>query len=164
MAIARLLKSIQLLLIAYLFLGATALRELLGRVIKVADGDTITILIEGRIQEKIRFTGIDCPEKNQAFGSQAKTFTSDRCFGKNVRIAYESKDRYGRILGIVYLPDGKNLNKELLRAGLAWHYKQFDDSQDLAKLEVDARVAKRGLWSDAHPVAPWDFRKSRRSD
>lgn len=152
-----------LLACCYLFLGATFIKDLYGRVVKVADGDTITILTEGNIQEKIRMSGIDCPEKSQAFGSQAKTFTSDRCFGEYVRVRYDSKDRYGRTLGIVFLPDGKNLNRELLKAGLAWHYKQYDNDPELAKLETDARVARRGLWSDPHPIAPWDYRKMKKS-
>ena len=90
-----------------------------GRVVGVTDGDTITVLHNGR-GEKIRLYGIDCPEKRQAFGSKAKQFTSQLAFGKDVTIVGHGKDKYGRTLGDVILPDGKNLNEELVYNGFAW--------------------------------------------
>lgn len=130
-----------------------------GKVVKISDGDTITILTSDNKQIKIRLSGIDCPESRQDFGTKAKQFTSSFCFGKNVRVEIIDHDRYGRSLGYVYDGNGKNLNKELLKAGLAWHYKYFDSSSELASLEQLARAKKIGIWSLKNPVAPWDFRR-----
>lgn len=120
----------------------------------------MTILTKNNSQVKVRLYGIDCPERHQDFGTRAKLFTSDLSFGKTVEIRVINKDRYGRTVGKVILPDGKMLNKELLRMGLAWHYKQFDNSAEFAGLEQKARQNKKGLWSIKNPVAPWDFRRS----
>ncbi len=147
----------------FLFAGTKWSTDLVGKVIKVSDGDTVTILMTGNSEAKIRFDGIDCPEKSQAYGMQAKQFTSDRAFDKIVRIDYSGKDRYGRFLGYVILPDGGNLNKELLKAGLAWHYKQYNKSAELDALEKQARAAHRGLWVDPSPMPPWQYRKMKRA-
>jgi endonuclease YncB( thermonuclease family) len=135
-----------------------------GKVISVADGDTITVLVNNS-PTRIRLYGIDCPEiahkagdETQPFGTKAKEFTKELCAGKEVTVIEKDKDRYGRIVAIVMLPDGKNLNEELLRNGLAWHYKKYDDNEAWKKLELQAREAKKGLWSQDNPQAPWDFR------
>ena len=129
-----------------------------GKVVKITDGDTIVVLIEGNQQVKIRLEGIDCPESNQDFGNRAKQTVSDLCFRKNVVIQKSGEDRYGRTLGFVFVGD-VNVNKELLRLGLAWHYKQYNKDEEFAKLEQEARKKKIGLWSQPNPVAPWDFRR-----
>lgn len=129
-----------------------------GKVVGVKDGDTIEVLYEGKSQT-IRLMDIDCPEKKQAFGTKAKQFTSDFCFNKEVRVESNGKrDRYKRILGTVFA-NNKNLNEELVKAGLAWHYKKYSDEQIFADLENIARENKIGLWTDPNPTAPWDFRK-----
>ncbi|MEJ6982402.1 thermonuclease family protein [Pedobacter sp. P351] len=115
---------------------AFASEILTGKVVAVADGDTITILNSNFQQVKIRLHGIDCPEKSQDFGQKA---TSDLCYGKTVEVQALDTDRYGRTIGLVKLPDGKVLNKELLKAGLAWHYKHYDKSADFASLEETAK-------------------------
>jgi endonuclease YncB( thermonuclease family) len=130
-----------------------------GRVCGVADGDTISVLHEGRAV-KIRLYGIDCPEKHQAFGQKAKTFTSQLTFGRLVEVNPVTRDRYGRIVAWVHV-GGRCLNEEILRAGYAWHFKQFSRDRHLAGLEEKARAARAGLWGDPAPVAPWEFRKSR---
>jgi endonuclease YncB( thermonuclease family) len=132
--------------------------SLTGKVIGVSDGDTITILVDNQ-QIKIRLNGIDCPEKSQDFGQVAKQFTSDQCFGKTVTVITHGQDRYGRTLGEVILPDGKSLNQELVRAGLAWHYKKYSTDTTLADLEIAARNEKKGLWCQSDCVAPWEYRK-----
>jgi endonuclease YncB( thermonuclease family) len=143
-------------------------QEFTGKVAKVSDGDTITVLRDDGEREKIRLAGIDCPEKGQPFGEQAKEFTEEFCLGKEVKIAVEGsprrshaktgKDRYGRVLGEAILPDGRVLNEELLREGLAWWYRRYaPDNATYEKLEREAREAGRGLW----PVPPWEFRKRR---
>ena len=130
-----------------------------GRVIKVADGDTITVLTRDFTQIKVRLHGIDCPERNQDFANKAKIYTSELVFGKVVSVVALNKDRYGRTIGIVSLPDGRILNSELLRAGLAWHYKKYDSSTEWANLELEARRRKVGIWSVKNPIAPWEHRK-----
>lgn len=132
--------------------------EISGKVVGVSDGDTIKILVNNQ-QIKIRLNGIDCPESNQDFGQVAKKFTSDLCFGKEVKVMSFGEDRYGRTLGDIVLLDGKILNQELVRVGLAWHYKKYSQDPLLAKLEVLAREAKSGLWIQQNCVPPWEFRK-----
>ena len=140
---------------------AFAAEILTGKVVAVADGDTITILNSNFQQVKIRLHGIDCPEKSQDFGQKAKQFTSDLCYGKTVEVQALDTDRYGRTIGLVTLPDGKILNKELLKAGLAWHYTHYDKSQEFAILEATAKKNKVGLWVQPNAIAPWDFRRSK---
>lgn len=109
-------------------------------------------------QIKIRLHGIDCPEKSQDFGNVAKEFLSTLVFGKTVSVKKLDTDRYGRTIGMVLI-DSVNVNEELLKAGLAWHYKYYDKSLLWAKLEETARKEKKGLWSMPNPIPPWDFRK-----
>ncbi|HMR90624.1 MAG TPA: thermonuclease family protein [Saprospiraceae bacterium] len=130
-----------------------------GKVIGIHDGDSITLLTETKTEIKVRLEGIDCPEKKQDFGTVAKQFTSDLIFSKNVTIQTTGKDRFGRTLGYVFLQDGTNLNEELLKAGLAWHFVKYNKSARLAQLESDARSNRIGLWQLSTAIPPWDFRK-----
>jgi micrococcal nuclease len=133
-----------------------------GKVVGISDGDTISVLHEGKAV-KVRLHGIDTPEKAQAFGTRAQQFTGELVFQHEVTVVVRDTDRYGRIVGEVRLPDGRSLNQELVRAGMAWWYRQYaPHDTTLAQLEADARVAKRGLWADAHPVPPWEWRKQPR--
>jgi micrococcal nuclease len=131
--------------------------QLVGKVVSIADGDTFTMLVENSLI-RIRLHGIDCPEKGQDFSNVAKEFLSNYVFGKVVTVQQMDVDRYGRTIGMVII-DGANVNEELLRAGLAWHYKQYDKNPQWAKLEDEARMSKRGLWQKANPIAPWDYRR-----
>jgi endonuclease YncB( thermonuclease family) len=152
-----------LLLVLLLTLAASAFSAqttITGKVIKVTDGDTFTMLCYGNKQIKVRLYGIDCPESKQAFGQRAKQFLSARIFGKAVKVTYKSKDRYGRALGTVFI-NNVNINEALLSAGLAWHYKKYDKSKRLASLETNARRKKLGLWSQPNPTPPWNFRKKK---
>lgn len=132
--------------------------EFTGKVVGVSDGDTITVMRLGR-GEKVRLYGIDCPEKGQAFGNRAKQFASQMVFGKNVLVKTHGCDKYGRILGDVFI-DGKSLNQELIRAGYAWWFRRYSNDRNLERLEAEARTAKKGLWIDPHAVAPWEWRKN----
>jgi micrococcal nuclease len=133
-----------------------------SKVIGVKDGDTIVILLNGT-SETIRLAEIDCPEKAQPFGQVAKKFTSSLCFGKNVKVVPHGKrDQYGRIVGTVYINDTLVLNKELLKAGLAWHYKQYSQNEEYAQLENTARELQLGLWQDKHPTPPWSWRRKKK--
>lgn len=108
--------------------------------------------------------GIEWPEKRQPFGTRARQFTGDMAFGKDVTVRVIDVDRYGRTVGEVILPDGLSVNRELVRAGLAWWYRQYArKDRDLERLEASARAARSGLWADADPVAPWEWRKTRRA-
>jgi micrococcal nuclease len=124
-----------------------------GPVVSVIDGDTIDVLHNGQA-ERIRLKGIDSPEKGQAFGKKAKQFTSTLVYGKEVTIQVLRKDRHGRTVADVVLPDGTNVSRELVRAGLAWWYRQYSKDESLGALEEDARQAKRGLWADPNPIPP----------
>ena len=131
-----------------------------GRVVKITDGDTITILVAGTKEVKIRLYGIDCPEKKQDFSTQAKKFTSSLCFKQIVKVQAVDTDRYGRTVAIVKLLNGQILNEELLNAGLAWHYAKHE-SERYALLEKRAREKHAGIWSAGKQVAPWEFRRAR---
>jgi endonuclease YncB( thermonuclease family) len=152
-----------LLFIICFFLSASTVQDRLsGACVGVADGDTITILTEDKRQHKIRLAHIDCPEKGQPYGTRAKQFTSNFCFRKQVVVVSDGKkDRNGRIIGEVFNEQGENLNKALVRAGLAWHYKKYSQDASYAGLEERARAARKGLWQDPDPVEPWVWRKNR---
>jgi endonuclease YncB( thermonuclease family) len=128
-----------------------------GKVVSIADGDSFTILTESKSQVKIRLHGVDCPEYQQYYGKRATQFVSDMVFGKQVEVLKTDDDKYGRVVAIVHV-NGVCVNEELLKQGLAWHYKQYDKSERYAQLENKARSEKRGLWAENNPVAPWDFR------
>ncbi len=132
-----------------------------SKVIRVADGDTFTFLHADNTQEKIRLYGIDAPEQGQDFGTAAKKALSDLVFGKKVRIESKGKDKYRRTLAIVYTPDGKCVNEELLKRGMAWHFKRFDKNPAWAAMEAKARSSRVGLWSKEGAVAPSLYRDSR---
>jgi len=129
-----------------------------GTVVSVADGDTVTVRVNGHT-EKVRLFGIDCPERHQAFGTRARRTTSELTAGRQIRVDVVGRDDYGRLLGKVILADGRNLNQELVRRGLAWWYSHYSRDAALAALEADARAARRGLWVDPHPMPPWEFRR-----
>lgn len=153
-------------LVILLFLGlvmpgfnATEAEDrLVGKVVGVSDGDTITVLVD-TTQYKIRLAGIDCPEKNQDYGNKAKQFTSALVFGKTVVVIAESKDKYGRIIAYVYAQSPISVNRLILRQGLAWFYAKYSKDKELEFDEAEARKARLGLWSLDNPVPPWQFRK-----
>ena len=156
------------ILIAIIFTHCLAQAgTLTGRVVRISDGDTLVVLDSSNAQHKIRLTGIDAPERGQAFGTKSKEHLSDSIAGKFVVVEYSKRDRYQRILGKVLLSD-QDMNLEQIKAGLAWHYKKYQKEQAPAdrelysEAEIEAREAKRGLWYDPHPVPPWEHRKSKR--
>ncbi len=137
-----------------------------GRVVRVADGDTLEVLrLEGarRVPVKVRLHGVDCPERRQPFGKQAKEAALRLAAGQTVRVEPKARDRYGRTVGVVVLPDGRRLHEELVRLGLAWWYQRYaPGARELGALERRAREGRVGLWADPAPQAPWDFRKAKR--
>jgi endonuclease YncB( thermonuclease family) len=155
-------RYLSLLTLVLSFLSFQVITNINGKIVGVTDGDTVKLLTADFTEIKVRLEGIDCPEKNQAFGQKAKQYASDLCFDKQVTLQKTGEDKYGRTLGYIILPDGRNLNKEILKAGYAWHYKRYNQSRELAELEEQARIAKKGLWSDPHAMAPWEYRKLNR--
>jgi micrococcal nuclease len=126
------------------------------KVIGIADGDTMTLLVN-RQPLKIRLANIDAPEKRQAFGQKSKQSLSELCWGKDAVYETQNKDRYGRTVAVVTCA-GVQVNRAQVEHGMAWVYGRYNKDQALPALEKAARAKKAGLWADAHPVAPWDFR------
>lgn len=155
------------LLLGFLLSTMAAAETYTGRVVGVADGDTVTVLDSANTQHKVRLAGIDAPEKKQAFGQVSKQHLSNQVFDKTVTIETTKRDRYQREIGKV-LVNGRDANLGQIEAGLAWHYKQYAgeqsplDRQSYASAEVAAQQVRKGLWQDANPVAPWDFRHQKK--
>jgi endonuclease YncB( thermonuclease family) len=150
----------RLLIPIILFTAATALLadELRGKVVSIADGDTITVLDADKKQHKVRLTGIDAPEKKQAFGAKSKARLGELVAGKDVVVEWTDKDTYGRILGKV-TQSALDVNLQMVKEGMAWHYRKYSKSVELSRAEAGAKAGKKGLWADPNPVPPWDFRK-----
>lgn len=142
-------------------------QTLYGRVVGVTDGDTVKVLDGSNQEHKIRLAGIDAPERKQPFGQRAKQHLSDLVYGKDVEVAWNKRDRYKRIVGKVIIR-GRDANLEMVRAGLAWHYKKYqgeqsyEDRQAYAQAEEEAREGRRGLWVDSKPIPPWEWRRGAR--
>lgn len=159
----------RLLLSAALALLATSAHAdtLIGRVVGISDGDTLTLLDTTNIQHKIRLSGIDSPEKGQPFGQHCKQSLSELVYGRTVAVEASKLDRYGRTIGKV-LVGGEDANLEQVRRGCGWHYKKYQNEQVLDDrlaynaAEESARAGRVGLWADHDPVAPWDWRGARR--
>ena len=135
--------------------------EFSGKVIAITDGDTIKVLV-GKESVTIRLEGIDAPEKSQSFGSKSKDALGTMVFGQTVTVKKTGKDKYGRILGFVFIDD-LDVNAQMIQDGWAWHFKKYNDEERLADLEVEARDDKRGLWADPNPLAPWEFRARKKT-
>ncbi len=153
--------------ILLLALACTAHAETItGRVVGVADGDTITVLDVDKVQHKIRLSGIDAPEKKQAFGNRSKESLSALAFDKTVNVETSKRDRYGRQIGKVMV-NGRDVNLVQVERGMAWFYRQYqrdqspNDRKRYEAAEDAARAGKRGLWRDAAPVPPWEFRRNK---
>lgn len=133
-----------------------------GKVIGIKDGDTFEVLYNGQ-PEKVRLADIDCPEKQQPFGNNARQYASQLCFGKTVTVTSSGKrDRYGRVVGTITTQEGVNVNEELVKSGLAWHYKAYSKNDTLSFFQNEAKAQRLGLWQDKNPVAPWNWRKHKR--
>lgn len=132
------------------------------KIIGIKDGDTVEALYY-QLPIVIRLEHIDAPEKKQAFGTVSKQKLSDLAFGKTVTIISKGKkgnyDRNGRMIAEIYTNEKTCLNKEMLKAGLGWHYKKYSTNAEYGQLEDIARKKKIGLWSDKNPIAPWNFRR-----
>lgn len=130
--------------------------EFSGKVIGVTDGDTIKVLVN-KETVTVRLEGIDAPESGQSYGKKSKEALAEIVAGKTVTVKKTGTDKYKRTLGIVIVGDA-DANAKMIEDGWAWHFKKYNDEERLAKLEDAARKAKRGLWADETPLAPWDYR------
>lgn len=159
-------------MIRYLFVALTLFYTsqvfadiLQGRVVGIADGDTITVLDASNTQYKIRLAGIDAPEKKQPFGQVSKKSLSELVYDKSVQVDWSKTDRYGRLVGKVLVND-LDANLEQVKRGLAWHYSKykkeqvFEDRLMYLHAQRDATEAKLGLWIEPNPIAPWEWRKA----
>jgi endonuclease YncB( thermonuclease family) len=160
---------VRLLLATLLLATSIHAAEYTGKVVGVADGDTITVLDSSKTQHKVRLAGIDAPEKGQPFGNRSRISLALMVFQREVTIQTYKTDRYGREVGKV-LHDGQDVCLAQVKKGLAWHYKAYareqsdDDRNAYAAAEDAARAGKVGLWADKVPVAPWEWRKSKKSE
>lgn len=141
--------------------GAKPHYTITGKVVAIADGDTLTVLDESKTQHRIRLAGIDAPEKGQAFGNKARVALGDMVFQQSVRVEVIDIDRYKREVGRIFLGD-RFINMVMVRDGFAWRYVQYDKPGEFTAAEDAAREHRRGLWVDPHPVPPWEWRKAKR--
>ena len=134
-----------------------------AKVIGISDGDTMEVLFRDK-PIKIRLAHIDAPEKRgtQPFGNNSKKALSDLCFAKIVTVQSEKYDRYKRLISVIITDKNKNVNKEMLRLGMAWHYKKYSNNAEYAQLENLARKNRVGLWQDQNAIAPWLWRENKK--
>lgn len=152
--------------LAYSISHALAGQVIPGKVVGITDGDTLTLLDENQTQYRIRVSGIDTPERGQAFGHVASENLAKLAFGQLAAADCQKQDRYGRWVCVVRV-GGVDVGLAQIKSGLAWHYKKYaseqtpTDQELYAKAEQEAKVAGIGLWKDADPIPPWDWRKRR---
>lgn len=139
--------------LAVLLLGQTV-----GKVVSITDGDTLIVRESPTKSVKVRLVGIDAPERGQAFGTRARQELGELVAGQVVEVIGTQRDRYGRLLGDVR-HDGRSINLELIRRGMAWAYVEFDPPPEFVEAEAEARAARRGLWADKSPEPPWTYRR-----
>lgn len=133
-----------------------------GKVVGIMDGDTFKLLTKDSTTVKVRLANIDCPEKKQPFSTKAKQFVSKAIFAKNVTVQVLKKDRYRRLIANVFYGDSINLNHELVKNGLAWHYVKYSKDSILQSLEEKAKEEKVGLWQDPNSISPWQWRANKK--
>lgn len=135
-----------------------------GKVVAISDGDTFTLLTSKKEQVKVRLAEIDTPERAQPYGTRARQALSHLVFGKEVTVEEQDIDRYGRLVGQVYV-DGIHVNRKMVQEGMAWVYRQYLEDETLLVDEKKARENKRGLWSlpSTEQVPPWEWRRGRKS-
>lgn len=150
--------NIALVLGAAMHAGAYA-ADVSGRVVSVHDGDTLTVLVD-RVQIRVRLDSIDAPELGQAFGQRSRESLASLCAGVSASVQQIDRDRYGRTVGRVACR-GKDASTEQVRTGMAWIYVKYARRDDpLHGIELEARAARIGLWSNETPVPPWDWRRT----
>ena len=154
-----------LLFLAVSYLSIEEPVELSGRVVAVQDGDTVTFLTSGNESIRVRLSQIDAPEKNQPYGQNSKALLSDLVYLKEVKLIEEDTDRYGRVVGTLFI-GGRDINAEMIRLGAAWVYDEYIFDQSLYYLQDEAKLEKRGIWSlpENQQIAPWKWRKKQKAE
>lgn len=137
--------------------GSACATELQGTVMRVADGDTLSVSVPGSGLVRVRLAEIDAPERGQPYNQVSRRSLVEICLQQPARVEVAGQDKYGRALGRVFC-DGVDANAEQVRRGLAWAFARYLTDPDIAAIEVQARAAGVGVWRDQDPVAPWDFR------
>lgn len=142
--------------------NAVLAENLSGKVVKIADGDTLTLLVAGNRPVKIRLSEIDTPESRQPYGQKAKQALAGLVFSKTITADVQTIDRYGRSVARVYV-GALDVNAELLRSGAAWVYRKYAKDPNLYKLEDQAREKRMGLWAlpESQRMPPWEWRKQK---
>lgn len=150
--------------------GSVAADSFEGRAVRVLDGDTLVVVVAdaggGKREEKVRLVGVDCPERGQAWGSRARQALADLTFGQVVRIDWEARDRYGRVLGKVAVGETTpDVGLALIADGHCWWFSRYRadqaarDRREYSEAQTQARREGRGLWSQPDPVPPWEWRR-----
>jgi len=134
-----------------------------GKVIGIFDGDTYNILTIDNQTIKVRMEGIDAPEREMPFHKASQKYLSQLIYKKDIKLDKTGEDQYGRTLGFTYLLDGTDINLQMLKEGMVWHYKKYNSNRLYSDAEKEARSFKKGLWTDKNPIAPWEFRNSQRN-
>lgn len=133
-----------------------------GKVTRIIDGDSILVTDSKSVEYEVQLEGIDAPELKQDFGKESTEGLTKLLKGKTVRLTWKSKDNFDRLLAQVY--DGeKHINMEMIKSGMAWHFKRYNKDETLGKAESEAKEAKKGLWAIESPLAPWDYRKENKA-
>jgi len=145
-----------------IFVNSINAQTITGKVIAITDGDTFKLLAPDSTVIRVRLASIDCPERKQPFSKKAKEFVSKAIFNKTVRIDVLKKDRYRRSIANVVYDDSLNLNHELVKNGLAWHYVKYSKDTILQSLENKAKANQLGLWIDKNAIAPWEWRSNKK--
>ena len=140
---------------------AAKTKVIIGKCTRVSDGDTIHVVTDGNVKFKVRLDRIDAPEKDQPYGKESTAYLSSLIRGKTVRVEWQKKDRYGRVLGIVFL-DKTDINLKMVETGNAHHYAYFDQTPAYAAAEVAAKGQKLGLWAAESPINPYEWRRNKR--
>jgi micrococcal nuclease len=158
-------------LLCLLALASPARADLCGSVVRVLDGDTIEVLVD-RSARRVRLAEVDAPEKGQAFGRAARDTLATPIAGREVLVHEVDVDRYGRVVGVVYLPSGTcvgsglrmepSANEAMVEMGMAWAYMRYARQPRILEAEARARAARIGLWRTKEPIAPWDWRAAKR--
>jgi endonuclease YncB( thermonuclease family) len=163
------------------FLSSVSAENLRGKVVKVADGDTLTLVDINGFSHRVRLAGIDAPEKNQYYGQESTKNLEWLVYNKGVTIEYSRHDRYGRIIGKIMVNQKSDafcflidcirkvdVGLEQIKVGMAWHYKLYENEQTVedrnffSSAEIMARKSKIGLWKDKDPIPPWKWRRDKR--
>jgi len=132
-----------------------------GVVTSVQDGDSMEVTINGKVVV-VRINAIDCPEDGQGYSQKAKQYTILHTLNKKVKLEKITIDVHGRMIANVFLEDGSNLAQNLVAGGYAWHYTQYSNDAKLAELEKKARNKKLGLWIEANPMSPWEYKEKKK--